>query len=1180
MSPALLEHGANYLIRKYTNRRYLDAIQERVLILDGATGTNIDSMNLAAEDYGGVEFVGCNDYLAIVSPRVVENLHRSFLDVGVDVIETDTFRANRLTMSEYNLQDKVSEINQKAAVIARRIADEYTATSGQVRFVAGSIGPSGQLLSMNDPEMSRVSFDELVDIFFEQALALIRGGVDFLLIETSQDIAETRAIILAIQKAFETSQVYLPIQAQITLDTSGRMLLGTNIEAALTILEDMPIDVIGLNCSTGPTHMRQPIQFLGEHATQWVSCIPNAGLPVNEDGKAVYPMQPEPFAEALAEFVEKYHVSVIGGCCGSTPRHLEAVVKKISGRPQAPRPVHSHNKLASGIHAVSMTQEPPPFLIGERLNTQGSRKFKRIILNSDMDAVLDLARQQVESGAHALDICVALTESGNEQEMMSQVIKILSPVIEAPLVIDTTEPNVLETALKTAPGRCLINSINLESGRQKADHILALAKKYNAALIALTIDEKGMAKTAEQKLAIAQRIHHIAVNEYGFQSCDLVFDVLTFTLATGETEYLNSAMQTLKGIQWVKENLPGTLTSLGVSNVSFGLKPAARHMLNSVFLYHAVQAGLDMAIVNPATIKPYAEIDPADRRLMEDLIFNKHPDALAKVIERFEGTQGIDQNKTQTARQEILDGLSRQERLHWSILHRHKDGLESTIDAILQDFPQTERHQAAVDLLNTVLLPAMKDVGDRFGKGELILPFVLQSAEVMKHCVSHVETYLEKKAGTTKGAIVLATVYGDVHDIGKNLVKTILVNNGYEVVDLGKQVPVETIIAEAQQTQATAIGLSALLVSTSQQMPKVINELHRRNLDIPVLIGGAAINRQFGQRISHTEDGSPYKPGIFYCKDAFDGLSTLDDLSNPARRQALQVEHIQKKLVEPASIKTTPHHADASRTTPAVPAANIIPQPPTWGPKRALDIPLDEVFPFLNKKALFRLSWGSKDAKKEIRQQLEADLEQRLKAMWQEAQTGSWLIPQAVYGYWPAQSDGNDLVIYAPQSPSENTPQVLTRFSFPRQTAGRGLCLSDYFAPLDSGIFDTVAFQIVTVGHTATQRIENLQQTGEYSEAYFTHGLAVQTAEATAELIHHRIRTELKLPEKQGLRYSWGYPAIPDIADHQKVFELLPAAEWLDMSLTSAWQMIPEQSTAALIVHHPGARYFAIHRSD
>lgn len=1159
------------MTKKFNSSLYLDAVRERVIVFDGATGTNIDDMHLTAADYGGEKYFGCNDYLVLVSPWAVENLHRSFLDVGVDVIETDTFRANRLTMQAYGLQDRVSEINYKAAELARRLADEYTHNTGQPRFVAGSIGPSGQLPSMNDAEMSLVPFEELVSVFGEQARALIEGGVDLLIIETSQDILELRAAVLGIQQAFEETGISLPLQAQITLDTTGRMLLGTDIEAALSILQGLPIDIIGMNCSTGPTHMRQPIQYLGQHAPQFVSCVPNAGLPVNHNGKAVYPMQPEPFAEALAEFVEKYHVNVVGGCCGSTPLHLKAVVEKVGGRPQPARPVATLPMLASGIKGVAMQQQPPPFLIGERLNTQGSRKFKQIILDNDMDAVLALARQQVESGAHALDICVALTEAGNEKEMIVQVIKTLSTVIEAPLVIDTTEPDVLEAALKTAPGRCLINSINLEAGRQKADRILGLAKKYNAALIALTIDENGMAKTAHQKLAIARRIYEIAHQEYGLHPWDLVFDVLTFTLATGEEEYRDSARQTLQGIQRIKQHLPGVFTSLGVSNVSFGLKPAARHILNSVFLYHAVQAGLDMAIVNPATVTPYAEIAPLDRQLAEDLIFNKHPQALQQLIDRFEEVQSTT-NGAQLERETVLAAMTPQERLRWRILHRQKEDLEKDIDLILKQAPSTERHAAAVSLLNTVLLPAMKEVGDRFGQGELILPFVLQSAEVMKRCVTHLETWLEKQTGIAKGKIVLATVYGDVHDIGKNLVKTILSNNGYEVIDLGKQVPVETIVSQAQALQADAIGLSALLVSTSQQMPLVVNELQRRGLHIPLLIGGAAINPAFSQRIQRTEDGSPYVAGVHYCKDAFEGLATLEALHASAVPQP-QTPHPSSPRHETSP--DLPPPSTASLSNSPVPPAAFIPHPPKWGAD-ALKISLETVFPYLNQKALFRLSWGSKDVRGAARYQVEADFEKRLAEMWQAAQAQGWIQPQAVYGYWPAQSEGNDLLVFDPATRDSTQPRLLTRFTFPRQRQPQGLCLADYFSSTSSGLMDMVALQVVTVGPAATRHVEALQQDGQITEAYFAHGLAVQTAEATAEALHQHIRRELGLTEKQGQRYSWGYPAIPDISDHQKLFDLLPAAHVLGMSLTAAGQMIPEQSTAAIVVHHPAARYFSV----
>ncbi len=859
--------------------------------------------NLTAEHFGGEQYNGCNDYLVISYPEAVEKVHRSFLEVGVDVLETDTFRSNRITMEEYGLQDRVIEINEAAANLARRLADEYSAnrksesnpTNSKIDFVAGSIGPSGKLPSANDPELSNVSFDELADVFREQAVGLIRGGVDLLLIETSQDILEVKAAITGIHQAFDETGVYLPIQAQVTLDTTGRMLLGTDVNAALAILEGLGIDVIGLNCSTGPEHMREPIRVLGENATLPVSCIPNAGLPLNVDGQAVYPLEPEPFANDMYEFVTKHNISVVGGCCGTTPEHLRLLVEKLDNHPHPERPHQSEPKLASAMSAIAMRQDPPPTLIGERCNAQGSRKFKRLLLEEDYDTILEIAREQVEFGAHALDISTAVTERPDEVELMRKVVKKLEMGVDVPLVIDTTELDVLEVALKTAPGRCLINSTHLESGREKADKIFALAKTHNAAVIVLTIDENGMAKTREQKLEVAKRIYDIAVNEHGLKPEDLVYDTLTFTLATGDPEFAESAIETIEGIRLIKENLPGVLTSLGVSNLSFGFSPHARPVLNSIMLYHCVQAGLDMAIINPAHVTPYADIPAEEKELAEDLIFNRREDALQRYIEHYEN---VTPDRDQADAADPTEGMTAEERLHWRIVHRHKEGVEADIDSLVphplpagekmaDDKKRGENHVRAVEILNTVLLPAMKEVGDKFGAGELILPFVLQSAEVMKKSVGHLENYLEKVEGVSKGLVVIATVYGDVHDIGKNLVKTILANNGYDVIDLGKQVPAETIISKAAEVNATAIGLSALLVSTSKQMPLIVNELQRRGLKIPVLIGGAAINRRFGRRILQTEDGELYEPGVFYCKDAFEGLETMDQLIDPERKPAL-----------------------------------------------------------------------------------------------------------------------------------------------------------------------------------------------------------------------------------------------------------------------------------------------------
>ncbi|MBL8110703.1 MAG: methionine synthase [Anaerolineales bacterium] len=1167
--------------RKYTNRSYLDALEKKVLVFDGAMGTSLQVQNLTAEHFGGEQYNGCNDYLVISYPQAVEKVHRSFLEVGVDVLETDTFRSNRLTMKEYNLQDRVIEINMAAAQLAKRLADEYAEKTGQPRFVAGPIGPSGKLPSTNDPDLSNVTYDELIAAFAEQAEGLIRGGVDVLLIETSQDILEVKAAIAGLHQAFEKTQIYLPIQAQVTLDTTGRMLLGTDINASLTILEGMGIDVFGLNCSTGPEHMREPIRFLGENSVLPISCIPNAGLPLNVDGHAVYPLEPEPYANDMFEFVTKHNISIVGGCCGTTPAHLKLLVDKLNHHPHPKRPLHSTPQLASAMSAIAMRQDPAPTLLGERCNAQGSRKFKRLLLEEDYDGILDIARDQVAGGAHALDISVAVTERADEGEQMRKVIKKLQMGVDVPLVIDSTEVDVLEIALQTAPGRCLINSTHLEAGRTKADKIFALAKKYNAAVICLTIDEKGMAKTAQHKYEVAQRIYDIAVNEHGLKAEDLVFDDLTFTLATGDAEFIDSAKETIEGIRLIEEKLPGVMTSLGVSNLSFGFAAQARPALNSVMLYHCVQVGLDMAIVNAAHVKPYAEIDETERELCEDLIFNRREDALQRFIQHFENVEIADDKVA-----DPTAGMTSEQKLHWKIVHRFKDGVEEDIDEVIHRDPASfqslitnnqlpSKHEIAVHTLNNVLLPAMKEVGDKFGAGELILPFVLQSAEVMKKTVAHLENYLEKMEGVTKGTVVIATVYGDVHDIGKNLVKTILANNGYTVVDLGKQVPAETIITRAVEEKATAIGLSALLVSTSKQMPLIVNELHRRKHNIPVLIGGAAINRRFGRRILQTESGDFYESGVFYCKDAFEGLDTMDTLINNEKRSQLLTKTREESEMELGRANAKPANVPTLQRSNIVPAPLTLP-PSKFGMRVVKHMPLELVFTHLNINELYRLSWGAKSTHGAEWDKLKAEFDARLDKMKREAMREKWLNPQGVYGLFPCQAEGEDLIIYNP----ENFDQELTRFSFPRQPHDDRLCLADYYASVGSGQMDVVAFQVVTVGQQASDRFEKFQSANDYTEAYFTHGLGVQTAEATANYLHEHIRHEMGITENQGKRYSWGYPAIPELEDHFKVFKLLPAVESeLGLSLSVSGQLIPEQSTAAIIVHHPQAKYYSVGES-
>ncbi|MBA2571742.1 MAG: homocysteine S-methyltransferase family protein, partial [Gemmatimonadetes bacterium] len=773
---------------------YLDALRERVLVFDGAMGTSIQGYDLSAEDFGGPRLEGCNDYLVIAKPEVIEEIHASYLEAGCDVLETDTFRSNRITLGEYGLGEQVREINVAAASLARRVADRF-ATPERPRFVAGSIGPSGFLPSASDPTLGNITFDELVPVFREQAAALIEGGVDVLLIETSQDILEVKAAIFGCRSAIREGGRPVALQVQVTLDTSGRMLLGTDIGAAMTTLESLRVDVIGLNCSTGPEHMRQPIRYLSENSRLPISVIPNAGLPHNEGGVAIYPLQPVPFATDLEEFVREHGVGVVGGCCGTTPEHIRELVARVGGIAPRVRQVEYVPRLSSAIRSTDLVQEPRPTMIGERVNSQGSRKVKRLLLADDYDGILDVARTQTESGAHVLDVCVALTERQDEDEQMRTVVKLLSQGVDAPLCIDSTEAGTIEAALKQSPGRAVVNSINLENGRERIDTVLPHVAAHGAAVIALTIDNElgGMAKTAETKLAAARKMYDIALNEYGLQADALIFDALTFTLATGDEEFRRSAVETLEGIRAIKAELPGVLTTLGVSNVSFGLSPHARAVLNSVFLHHCVEAGLDTAIINPAHVKPYFEINEEERRLADDLIWDRRTpehDPLAAFIAFYEGRSG----ETESAVDPTAE-MEPEAALHWKILHRKKEGVEDLIDRAVE-------RNGAVPVLNEVLLPAMKEVGDKFGAGELILPFVLQSAEVMKRAVGRLENYLEKAEGQTKGKVVLATVYGDVHDIGKNLVNTILTNNGYTVFDLGKQVPLNTILEKAEEVVA------------------------------------------------------------------------------------------------------------------------------------------------------------------------------------------------------------------------------------------------------------------------------------------------------------------------------------------------------------------------------------------
>jgi len=1150
--------------------QYLDTLNQHVLILDGAMGTNLQLQGLTATQFGSESLCGCNDCLVLTTPQAVEKVHRSFLDVGVDIIETNTFRANRISLQEYGLQDRVIEINRSSAQLALRLAKEYSSPQ-QPRFVAGSIGPTGQLLSSSDPVLCHFSFDEISACFQEQAVALISGGVDFLLIETSQDILEVKAAIIGAQQAFYQSGITLPLQVQVTLDTNGRMLLGTDISAVLAILEGMPIDIIGLNCSTGPEHMRESIRYLTEHTALPVSCSPNAGLPTSQDGQAIYPLQPQQFADEMTRFVHEFGINIAGGCCGTTPDHLRLLVQKAGNTPAPRRQVTPIPALASAMTAVHMHQQPAPFLIGERLNSQGSRQFKELLLKENWNAILDLALRQVENGAHALDLCTALTEKDNEADSMGKIVKLLSSSVDAPLVIDTTDPQVMEAALKNAPGRCLLNSIHLEGGRAKADRIFALARQFNASVICLTIDEKGMARTAQHKLEVAQYIYKIATQEHGLRPSDLVFDPLTFTLGSGDVESADSALHTIQAIKLIKKEMPAVFTSLGVSNVSFGLAGDMRNVLNSAMLYHCVKAGLDIAILNPAQITPYPEIPDTEKKLAEDLLFHRNDQALAKYINHFKGRSTFSVTRESAA---PWKSLPLKERLSWRVINRVEDGIEAEIDELVYADIKTTVHENALQILNSILLPAMQLVGQRFGEGEIILPFVLQSAEVMKTAIAHLEQYLEKSQAGSKGRIVLATVYGDVHDIGKNLVKTILANNGYEVIDLGKQVPAEKIITAAIEAKADAIGLSALLVNTSQQMALIVNELAQRGHNFPVLVGGAAINADFARRIAITADGCLYQPGVYYCRDPFDALVVLGKMKHPG--QPLPSSENTGKITNSANAFHSMHKTQLADLVESV----LIPSPPFWGARTLSSVALEDVLVHLNKKALFRLSWGAKNAQGEKWEKLGQEFEKRLKDMLAELRNIPWLELSAVYGYWPTQSQDNSLLIYSPEPALSNSKVEIGQLTFPRQSGENGICLSDYFASVKSGKMDLVAFQVVTTGRQAVEHVNQLNNAGDVVESYFAHGLAVQLTEALANTIHAHIRSELNLSEKQSQRYSWGYPVMPDLSQHTLVFDLLQVRQELGMSLTSAYQMVPEFSTAAMIVHHPRAQYFSMHPAD
>jgi 5-methyltetrahydrofolate--homocysteine methyltransferase len=1138
-------------------RDYVRTISKRVVIFDGGMGATLEQFDLTSEDYGGLPGK-CHEALILHRPDIIAGVHDSMAAAGADVVQTDTFQASRLKLDEWGLADYTLEINQVAAEIAR-----HAIGGGDERFVAGSIGPTGFLPASDDPTLGGISFRELVAVFEEQARGLILGGVDLVVIETVQDILEAKAAIFGVREAYKTAGRAVPIQVSVSLlPNGGKMLLGTDIDAALTTLEALKVDVIGLNCSTGPEDMRDAIRFLGENSPVPVSCVPNAGLPLQgPDGETIFPEQPDSLAHSLGEFVERYGVGIVGGCCGTTPGHIHAISERCRHHSIGKRPAPRAPRVSSMIAATPLAQSPSPTIVGERVNSQGSRKAKELLLADDYDGIVQVAEDQVEGGAHVLDLCVALTERQDEDEQMRIVAKRVSLSQPAPIQIDSTEPDVIARTLDQIPGRAIVNSINLEAGRAKADTVIPLAIEHGAALIALTIDEVGMAKTAARKVEIATRIKEIACDEHGLDPELLIFDVLTFTLTTGDDEWKPSAVETINGIREVKAALPGVKTSLGVSNVSFGVGQPARAVLNSVFLHHCVEAGLDLAMVNPNHITPYGEIGEVERELANDLVYNTREDALERFIAHFESKGAVAEEEKADA----TAGMEPEEALHFHILRRKKDGVEDWIDRSVEKI-------GAVPTLNDVLLPAMKEVGDKFGAGELILPFVLQSAEVMKKAVARLENYLDRLEGYTKGTVVLATVFGDVHDIGKSLVNTILTNNGYTVIDLGKQVPIGTILDAAIEHDATAIGLSALLVSTSKQMPLAVQELHERGLEFPVLVGGAAINRDFALRNLYPKGRASdevYEPGLFYCKDAFEGLAKMDALVEPESRAALvadtraRAHRLREKGPEAAPLKTDDDTVRSDARTD-----NPIPTPPFWG-VREVEVDLEDVYPHLDTHVLFKLHWGGRGVKGEAWEKLvREDFQPRLERMWAEQ---DYLRPRTKLGYFPCYSEGNDLVVLDP----EDRETVLERFVFPRQPKHSRICLADFYRPKSSGELDVVAFQAVTAGEEVTELMAQLERDGEFAEQLFVHGLGVQTAEGLAEWVHAKIRSDLGIAPTQGRRWSWGYPAAPEQSELTKFFTVMDAPS-IGLRLSGGFALEPEQSTVAIVAHHPQAVYFGM----
>ncbi len=1144
---------------------YLDVIGRRPLIYDGGAGTFFQRAHLTADDFGGDLLEGCNELLNVTRPDVVRAFHDAFLEVGSDVIETNTFGAFGVPLAEYSIGERAEELSLAATLIAVEAAQTH-ATPEHPRFVAGSIGPGTKF-----PSLGQIRYSELVEQYRIQARGLIDGGVDVILIETQFDLLGLKAGVAGSRAAMTDVGREVPIQTQVTIELTGRMLPGTEIGAALSAIEPLGVDVIGLNCATGPSEMWEPLRHLSRHSRRPISVLPNAGLPSVVDGEMVYDLTPGDLADHLSEFVTELGAAVVGGCCGTTPEHLAAVVERL--RPlEVKERQPGHEPGATSLYSsVAFDQEASFLIIGERTNTNGSKRFREAMLSGDIDGCVDVALDQVAESAHLVDVCVDYVGRDGTEDM-DVIAARFATEVAAPLVLDSTESEVMEAGLQRIGGRSVLNSANLEDGEgpgSRIDKVFRLAKEHGAAVICLLIDEEGQARDVEWKMRVARRIHDIAVDDYGLEPSDLILDPLTFPLSTGDADLRGDAIETIKAIKRIKTELPGVYTVLGISNVSFGLSPASRRALNSVFLHECRQAGLDAAIVHAGKITPIASLPDEQRAACLDLVWDSYPEALERFLEVFSDVTEVKKER------EDRSGWPVDKRLEERIVDGDRSGLDTDLDEAMEE-------HAPLAIINDILLAGMKRVGEMFASGEMQLPFVLKSAETMKAAVRHLEPHMDKATDAGRGRIVLATVRGDVHDIGKNLVDIILTNNGFDVHNLGIKVEIADMIDALSEVDADAIGMSGLLVKSTLIMRDNLEELSRRGLgDTPVLLGGAALTRRYVE----ADLRGIYSGPLYYGKDAFEGLRVMDSIVSERRQGTLtKPEPRGRKMGERRTASGPIGAIEVPRRSPEAVIDNPVPTPPFLGSRVVKGVPTDEIAEYLNHTALFRNQWQYRPHSGERDPDFKTRLQPVLRERLAEAKADDLLVPQVVYGYFPASGDGEDLVIWADEGRTEER----TRLHFPRQSEDPFLCIADFFRPVDSDEVDYAAFHIVTMGPRISEHAATLFEADAYSDYLHTHGLGVEMAEALAELWHRRIREEWGFadedgPTLQGLfrqqyrggRYSWGYPACPDLEDNATVAELLDASRLgIECSEETGWQYQPEQTTSALICHHPRAKYF------